>query len=58
MFWGFILGPIGMFLSVPFTMTLKIILEQNEKTRWIAIILGTPDEAKNHLQNKEPIIRT
>ena len=51
--WGFILGPVGMFLAVPFTLTFKIILEQNEKTRWIAILLGTPTEAKTYLQHKE-----
>jgi predicted PurR-regulated permease PerM len=53
LFWGFILGPVGMFLAVPFTLTIKIILEQNEKTLWLAILLGTPDEAKTYLQNKE-----
>jgi AI-2 transport protein TqsA len=53
LFWGFILGTVGMFLSVPITMTIKIILEHNEKTRWIAILLGTPDEAKIYLQNLE-----
>ncbi len=45
-FWGFILGTVGMFLSVPLTMTLKIILEQSEKTKWIAILLGTQQEAQ------------
>ncbi len=45
-FWGFILGTVGMFLSVPLTMTVKIILEQNEKTKWIAILLGTQREAQ------------
>jgi AI-2 transport protein TqsA len=55
LFWGFILGPVGMFLSVPFTMTIKIILEQNEKTKWFAILLGTPDEAKTYLENKEQV---
>jgi predicted PurR-regulated permease PerM len=55
LFWGFILGPVGMFLSVPFTMTIKIILEQNDKTKWLAILLGTPDEAKTYLQHKELI---
>ncbi|MBK6283684.1 MAG: AI-2E family transporter [Draconibacterium sp.] len=54
-FWGFILGPVGMFLATPFTLTIKIIMEQNEKTRWIAILLGTPAEAKNYLQNKEQV---
>jgi AI-2 transport protein TqsA len=53
LFWGFIFGPVGMFLSVPFTMTIKIILEQNDKTKWFAILLGTPDEAKTYLHNKE-----
>jgi AI-2 transport protein TqsA len=53
LFWGFLLGMVGMFLSVPLTMTIKIILEQNEKTRWIAILLGTPADAKIDLQRKE-----
>lgn len=44
-FWGFILGTVGMFLSVPLTMTIKIILEQNEKTKWVAVFLGTDEDA-------------
>jgi predicted PurR-regulated permease PerM len=55
LFWGFILGIVGMILSAPFTMTIKIILEQNEKTKWLAILLGTPAEAKTFLQNRELI---
>lgn len=51
-FWGFVLGLVGMFLSVPITMTIKIFLEQNEKTKWIAILLGTPDEASNYLEKR------
>jgi AI-2 transport protein TqsA len=39
-FWGWVLGPVGMFLSVPLTMALKIALDANPQTRPIAIILG------------------
>ena len=52
-FWGFILGTVGMFLSVPLTMTVKIILEQNEKTKWIAILLGTRKEAEVLIERKK-----
>jgi predicted PurR-regulated permease PerM len=48
LFWGFILGPVGMFLSVPFTMTIKIILEHNENTKWLSI--------KSYLQNNQELI--
>lgn len=41
-FWGWVLGPVGMFLSVPLTMALKILLEGSEETRWLAILLGPP----------------
>jgi predicted PurR-regulated permease PerM len=50
--WGYLLGTVGMLLSVPITMTIKIILEQSEKTLWLAILLGTPADAKNYLKNK------
>ena len=48
--WGFIFGAVGMFLSVPLTMTIKIVLEQNKKTKWIAVLLGTEEESRKILQ--------
>jgi predicted PurR-regulated permease PerM len=39
-FWGSLLGLVGMILSIPITMTLKIAFESNASTRWIAVLLG------------------
>ena len=38
-FWGWILGPVGMILSVPLTMIVKIALESSDDTHWIAVML-------------------
>jgi predicted PurR-regulated permease PerM len=43
-FWGFVWGPVGMFLSVPLTMTLKILLENTPRLGWVAILLGPNPE--------------
>ncbi len=40
MFWGWVLGPIGMFLAVPITMSITMGLHTMPHTRWIAIMLS------------------
>ena len=40
-FWGWVWGPVGMILSVPLTMVVKIALEGREDTRWIALLLAS-----------------
>ena len=47
-FWGWVLGPVGMLLSVPLTISAKIGLDSHPNTRWMAVMLGprvTPPEA-------------
>lgn len=39
-FWGWLLGTVGMLLSVPLTMVVKIALESRESTQWLAILLS------------------
>jgi predicted PurR-regulated permease PerM len=43
-FWGWVLGPIGMILSVPMTSLVKIALESYEETRGFAFMLGSGTE--------------
>ena len=43
-FWGWVFGPVGMFLSVPLTMTAKLALESGSRTRWLAVLLGSDVE--------------
>ncbi|WP_093328995.1 AI-2E family transporter [Thalassotalea agarivorans] len=42
-FWGWMLGSVGMLLSVPLTMVIKIGLENSEDGRWLAVLLSGED---------------
>lgn len=39
LFWGFVLGPIGMFLAAPLSVVLKIIFQTFNETRWISVMM-------------------
>jgi len=46
-FWGWVLGPVGMLLSVPLTMLVKIALDNREDTAWLAVLLGADSELED-----------
>lgn len=46
LFWGWLLGIVGMLLSIPLTIMMKIILDEKENTRWISVLLGSGDNLK------------
>ncbi len=44
-FWGWLLGPVGMLLSVPLTIVVKIALEQTSGGKSMAILLSDMSKA-------------
>jgi AI-2 transport protein TqsA len=40
LFWGWVWGPVGMLLSLPLTMVLKILLENSKELAWVGVMLG------------------
>jgi AI-2 transport protein TqsA len=47
LFWGFVWGPVGMFLAVPLTMVLKVMLDNSDELRWISVAITK--EKRPHL---------
>ena len=43
--WGWVLGPVGMLLSIPLTIMVKIALESQTETRWLGLMLGDGETA-------------
>jgi predicted PurR-regulated permease PerM len=40
-FWGWLLGMVGMLLSVPLTIMAKIVFNADPKTKWLSILLDS-----------------
>ncbi|WP_455756701.1 AI-2E family transporter [Sulfurimonas sp.] len=48
LFWGWLLGTVGMLLSIPLTIMAKIALDANENTKWISLLLGTDEQIESN----------
>ncbi len=46
-FWGFVLGGVGMFLSVPLTMVVKMLFESSQDMRGVAVMLASSAEVED-----------
>lgn len=51
-FWGYVWGGVGMFLSVPLTLTAKILIEHTPGLEWLATLLGPNPEPPSDLESE------
>jgi len=49
LFWGWLWGPVGMFLAVPLTMMIKMMLDNSDDFRWISVAMGKVDDEESYL---------
>jgi len=47
-FWGWVLGLVGMLLATPLTMAIKIIFDNMEETKHIGLMMGDESSIKNY----------
>ena len=52
--WGYIWGPVGMLMCVPMTVVAKLLFEATPETRWVAVFLGPPSEARKRATTIPP----
>lgn len=52
LFWGWLLGTVGMLLSVPLTMACKVALESSKRTRKYAVLFSDLEEVPNKRKRK------
>ena len=43
-FWGWVLGPVGMLLSVPLTITVKLALDSRPETQWLGHLFAPVED--------------
>jgi AI-2 transport protein TqsA len=52
-FWGWLWGPIGMFLAVPLTIMIKVGLDNSDELRWLAVAMS-----KKKVKHGEVVMET
>jgi AI-2 transport protein TqsA len=57
LFWGWVLGPMGMLLAVPLTMSVKIALESDEHTQWLALLMSGREHMRIGRRAAKPRVR-
>lgn len=57
LFWGWVWGAVGMFLAVPLTMMIKIMMEQSDDFRWVSVLISqnAPEDDREKETEPEPL---
>ena len=45
--WGWVFGPVGMLLSIPLTIIMKLAFEANPKMHWLAVMIDSKVDTDN-----------
>jgi predicted PurR-regulated permease PerM len=51
-FWGWLWGPIGFLLAVPLSMIARIMLENMDGYRWVAVLMGPAPDRKAEAESR------
>ncbi|ETX11761.1 membrane protein [Marinomonas ushuaiensis DSM 15871] len=46
--WGWVFGPVGMLLSIPLTIIMKLAFEANPKMHWLAVMIDSESDGSKH----------
>jgi AI-2 transport protein TqsA len=46
LFWGWLWGPVGMFLAIPLTMMFKVMVDGSDDFRWVSVAMSKEPEAE------------
>ena len=49
-FWGWLWGGVGMFLAVPLTMVLKVLLDNSHEFRWLSVAMSKKKVVRGEIQ--------
>jgi len=55
LFWGWLWGPVGMFLAIPLTMMFKVMVDSSDDFRWVGVAMSKdPDRELTSLLQAQP----
>lgn len=52
--WGWMWGPIGLLLAVPLTMAIRLLLEEFEHARWLAVLIARAPTGRDKAAENQP----